>query len=167
MKKVSLILAILVLVSMQNINIVFASGTVLPGGSKSASAYLDEAQCKSAVEAWIQEYEKKGLNGLPETISVEDYDTTSDDMLSCAIKSGYIKFWMVPFFIRNIMQWLISIAGLISLLMTMVGAYYYIYGSLTDDKDKGKTIIKYALGGLILTTLAWVIVNVILLAITS
>ena len=40
-------------------------------------------------------------------------------------------------------------------------------GILLVDKEKGKTVIKYAIGGLVLSTLAWFIVNVILLAVTS
>ena len=57
--------------------------------------------------------------------------------------------------------------GLLAILMLIVGAYFYIAGGLTDDKEKGKTVIKYALGGLVLTTLSWIIINVILLALTN
>lgn len=97
------------------------------------------------------------------TISSEQ----TDSILACAIKTGNVNFWMLPFFVRNVLQFLISLSGLISVLMIIVGAYFYIAGGLTDDKEKGKTVIKYAIGGLVLSTLAWFIVNVILLAVTS
>ncbi|MFT7183959.1 MAG: hypothetical protein ACI9QC_000285 [Oceanicoccus sp.] len=60
-----------------------------------------------------------------------------------------------------------GIAGLLSVLMILVGAYYYIAGGISDDKEKGKTIIKFAIGGLILTSLAWILVNFLLLLITA
>lgn len=92
---------------------------------------------------------------------------TGQELLACAVKTGYIKMWMLPFFIAWILGFIIDLAGLISILMIMIGAYYYIAGGLTDDKEKGKTIIKYAIGGLVLTMLSWVIVQVLLLAVTS
>ncbi len=90
-----------------------------------------------------------------------------NDILACAIKTGRVQFWMIPYFISNILNFLIGISGLLSILMIMVGAYFYIAGGITDDKEKGKTIISYALGGLVLTILSWTIVNFILLIITS
>lgn len=98
---------------------------------------------------------------------VEGESQVSDKLLACAIKSGYVKFWMLPFFVRNALAFLINLSAIFAVLMIVVGAYYYIAGGLTEDKEKGKTIIKYALGGLVLTVLAWVIVNAILLAVTS
>ena len=65
------------------------------------------------------------------------------------------------------LEWVINLAGLISVLMILVGAYFYIWGGLGDDKTKGKQVIMYAIGGLVLTTVAWFLVNVILLAITG
>lgn len=97
----------------------------------------------------------------------KDNSDQQDMILGCAVKSGAIKFWMLPFFIKYILQWVINLAGLISILMILVGAYYYIYGGITDDKTKGKNVILYAIGGLILTSIAWFLVNVVLLAITN
>ncbi len=74
---------------------------------------------------------------------------------------------MIPFFIRNALQFLINIAVLLCILTILIGAYYYIIGGVTDDKKKGKTIITYALGGLILTILSWTIVNILLLFLTT
>ena len=113
--------------------------------------FADEDKAKAAMKA---------VEGSDEKVAAEEF-------LACAIKTGNIQFWMVPYFVSFMLEFLLSIAALIAILMVIVGAYYYIAGGLTDDKEKGKTIIKYALGGLILTTLSWVIVNVILLALTS
>ena len=88
-------------------------------------------------------------------------------LLGCALKTGNIQFWMVPYYIVFALEFVIELAGLIVVLMILVGAYYYIAGGLTDDKEKGKTIITHALGGFVLTLSSWIIVNIILLALTS
>jgi len=96
--------------------------------------------------------------------------STNDErgaLLACAMKTGHLKFWMVKYFIVYMLEFIISLAGLISVLMIIVGAYFYIAGGLTDDKEKGKNIIKYAIGGLVLTTLAWVLVNIVLLGLST
>lgn len=144
---------------------VFATSTILPTGE--ATKEMTAVECKAAIDL----FETFRADDNPEEQLaqrfIEAEDGVGQFLLSCAIKSGNIKFWMVPFFIRNILNFLIGLSGLISILMIMVGAYYYIAGGLTDDKEKGKKVITYAIGGLILTTLSWFIVNVILLAITN
>ncbi len=51
--------------------------------------------------------------------------------------------------------------------MILVGAYYYIAGGISEDKEKGKTIIKYAIGGFVLVLASWTLVNVLLLFLTT
>ncbi len=91
----------------------------------------------------------------------------ADLILGCAIQSGRVKFWMVPFFVKRVLEFLIQISSLISMLMILVGSYFYIAGGLTDDKEKGKTIISYAIGGLVLVILSWSLVSLLLLALTA
>jgi len=90
-----------------------------------------------------------------------------NSIIACAIKTGHIRFFMIPYLMSNIINFIIGLAALISILMIMVGAYFYIAGGLTDDKEKGKTIIKYALGGLVMTILSWTLVNFVLLILTA
>lgn len=89
------------------------------------------------------------------------------DLLGCAIKTGRITLNMVPFFIKYIINFLLAISGMISVLFILIGGYYYIYGSVVDDKEKGKSIIFYALGGMALAFLSWSIVNIVLALLTS
>jgi hypothetical protein len=176
MKKILSLLLAFTLVS-ANISSVFAVNTILPGGADTESSYLSEADCSKLVDQFMEDYYRDGTVGMPDgvfTITYKisenvtaSYDITSEDVFSCAIKSGNIKFWMVPYFVKSILQWLLTISGLIAVLMTIIGGYYYIMGGLTEDKEKGKTIIQYALGGMALATLSWIIVNLILLAVTS
>jgi hypothetical protein len=93
--------------------------------------------------------------------------SASPALLGCAIKTALFKFWMVPYLITYILTFIISLASLISILMIMVGAYFYIAGGLNEDKEKGKNTIKYAIMGLVLTVLSWSIINLLLLAFTA
>lgn len=101
----------------------------------------------------------------------EVLDTATKDqieaILGCALKTGEVQFWMVPYFVVFALEFVIDLAGLIVVLMIVVGGYYYIAGGITDDKEKGKTIITHALGGFVLVLTSWIIVNIILLALTS
>lgn len=105
------------------------------------------------------DFVKALLDGIPK----EDVEA----ILGCALKTGEVQFWMIPYYVVFVMEFVIQLAGLIVVLMIMVGAYYYIAGGLTEDKEKGKTIITYAIGGFILTLSAWILVNILLLALTS
>ncbi len=103
---------------------------------------------------------------LKETLDSVEKDAI-EAILGCALKSGEIQFWMVPYYVIFAMEFVIELAGLIVVLMIMVGGYYYIAGGLTQDKEKGKTIITYAIGGFVLTLSSWILVNILLLALTS
>jgi len=87
--------------------------------------------------------------------------------LGCAVKSGDIRLFMLPFFVTYLIQFLLQIAGVVALLFVVLGGYYYVLGGLTDDKEKGKKTITHALLGLIVALSAWVIVNFIQVALTS
>jgi len=145
----------------------FAAATILPA----LDPDIEEAiPCDPEASTWNDTY---GLwfeneEALQESYESDDYDKEDYEFIfACALKTGYISFWMIQYYVVIAMNFIIGLAGLIAILMILVGAYYYIAGGITDDKEKGKTVIKYALGGLVLTMLAWFIVNVLLLALTS
>lgn len=101
----------------------------------------------------------------------EYLDTASksdiENILACAMRVGYIQFWMIPYFIAFALEFLIEVTGLLIVLMILIGAYYYIAGGVSEDKEKGKKIITYALGGFILALTSWIIVNLVLLFLTT
>ncbi len=148
---------------------VFAQNTLLPNpndvagvdedGKKSISEY-SEKDCLNIVNIFLAN--KDATEKL-----LSEGDDAQDLILGCAIKSGKIKFWMIPFFIRNILQFLINIAVLLCMLALMIGAYYYVIGGVTEDKKKGKTIFTYAIAGLVVTVLSWTVVNILLLFLTT
>ncbi|MBT3865147.1 TrbC/VirB2 family protein [Candidatus Peregrinibacteria bacterium] len=88
------------------------------------------------------------------------------DVLACAIKTGNVRFWMVPFYIKYLIQFALSIAGLIAVLSVIIGGYFYIFGGISDDKDKGKRAILYGILGFVLAMTSWAIVNVVMSLLT-
>ncbi len=87
--------------------------------------------------------------------------------LSCGIKTGRIDMWLIPYYLVRVIDFGLLLAGLLSVLFIIIGGYHMIIGSYTEDKEKGKKTILYALGGLVLCLLAYTIVNLILLFVTA
>lgn len=100
-------------------------------------------------------------------ISSDQIQGARNDILGCAIKTGMIRIWMIPYFITYFANFFIGIAGTISVLFVVLGGFWYMTGGVMDDKEKGKKTILYALIGLSITLLAWIIVNVIQVQVSS
>jgi len=139
----------------------FASISILPSSEDAKNLTVKECNDQLDVLFYGSTDETEIKNILTSDSQAADY------WLTCVIRTGRVKYWMIPYFARNVLQFFIALSGLISILFIMIGAYFYIAGGLTDDKEKGKKIVTYAIGGLILTTISWFLVNLILLAITS
>ncbi|MBA4336796.1 hypothetical protein C0416_03415 [bacterium] len=89
-----------------------------------------------------------------------------NDVLACAIKTGKIHFWMIPYFIVYFIEFMIGISGLVAILFIVIGGYQLVIAGATDDKDSAKNTIKNALIGLVLVLVAWVVVNVVQYVVT-
>lgn len=89
------------------------------------------------------------------------------DVIACSLKSGEFHLFMAPYMIRYFVEVIIQLAGLVCVLFIIIGAYQYLLGSVTENKQKGKDTIKNALIGLVITLLSWIIVNVIQVAVTG
>ncbi|MEK7544521.1 MAG: pilin [Patescibacteria group bacterium] len=90
-----------------------------------------------------------------------------NDVLACALRTGRVKLWMAPFFILSAIEFLSGLAGLLSVGYIVVGGYHYVIGGISEEKDKGTKTIKNALIGFILSMLAYTIVNIIQLTVSS
>lgn len=90
-----------------------------------------------------------------------------DAALTCGFKSGRVPLWLVPFYIVRVIDFLLLVGGLVSVGFIVLGGYHMIIGGFSEEKEKGKNTIKYALFGLTLTLLAYTIVNLVLLFLTS
>lgn len=132
----------------------FAQDTLLP---------YDEAATQEACEDF---YKQAGAEQTFQQ-AIRTNPEARDWYLTCAIRTGHVRLYMLPYFITYIANFLIGIAGTISVLFVILGGFWYMTGSITDDKEKGKKTITYALAGLGIALLAWIIVNVIQVQVTG
>ena len=93
-------------------------------------------------------------------------DTRSSVILGCAIKTGDIKLWMVPYYIKYLLEFVIGISGLLCVGAIVLGGFWLLFGGVSEDKDKGKKAIFNGIIGLILTLTAWGIVNLVIRLLT-
>ena len=107
------------------------------------------------------------MHQIQERVRTASSEVVRRDILACAVETGNVKLWMLPYFISYIANFVINITGTISVLMVLLGGFWYMTGGISDDKEKGKKTITYALIGLGLSMLAWIIVNIIQVAVTS
>lgn len=84
----------------------------------------------------------------------------ASDILACGIRTGSIRLWLVPYYIRYILEFVIGIAGLVAVGGIVYGGYLYLFAGVSDDKDKGKKAIMYGVVGMVLTLVAWAVVNI-------
>lgn len=81
--------------------------------------------------------------------------------LADKIKTGNIHSWHIPCFVKYFTQVLIGVAGSLSVIFIMIGGYRMMLGT-EDNKTKGKSTIIYALIGLAVSLMAWIIVDLAL-----
>lgn len=167
--KIHIKLSIICLLFLSFIQITFATGaTILPN-----SKTLDEAgkSGNDAKVAYCNQYyysqlikgeEKTQLTGGGSQAVSKD---KMEELLSCAIITGNIHLWMIPYYIVYWIEFLIQMSGILAVLMFVIGGIYYILGGgllQNISKDDGKKYMTWALMGMCLSFLAWVIVNVVL-----
>ena len=84
------------------------------------------------------------------------------DVLGCGIKTGKMKLWMIPYYIKYLLQFVLSVAGIVAVGAMVFGGYLYMFGTVMDDKEKGKRSVMYGIMGFVVVLLAWAIVNVVI-----
>ncbi|MFA6305281.1 MAG: hypothetical protein WC651_00945 [Candidatus Gracilibacteria bacterium] len=142
-------------------------GTVLPD-----TKYQEMSDCETIMRyvnihpSKVEEY-VAGRNGKITEIKIKNVNPSYTDILGCAIKTGDVKLWMVPYFVRYILEFIIGISGLASVGGIIYGGYLYLFAGLSDDQQKGKSAIKNSLIALVLSLSAWAIVNIVISLVTS
>lgn len=90
-----------------------------------------------------------------------------DNLLGCAIVHGRISLSMLPHFIAHFSNFLLAFVGIVAVLFIVIGGYLYVAGGLGESKDQGKKFLMNALIGMSLALMSWVIINVIIAAVTG
>lgn len=99
---------------------------------------------------------------------INDKEGTPIDLaISCGIKSGRFPLWLMPYVLVRAIDYLIYLAGMISVLFIVIGGYKWVVGGFTDDKESGKKTIKSAMLGLVISLVAYTGVNLLMYLLTS
>ncbi len=129
--------------------LVFGGG-VLPNFTNQQIAYA------------TQENEKSGdYSDFKGIIPSKEGASEATKALSHRIKTGQVKLGDILIIIVKMIDLVTKFAGTIAVLFLIYGGYQYMIGSISDDKESAKKTIQYAVMGLIVTFLAYVIVNLV------
>lgn len=103
---------------------------------------------------------------IPTLLPVDNTNVGGDSRyctgLADMIRTGNIHLWNIPCFVKFFTETLIAFAGTLSVFFVIFGGFRYVAAGVSDDKDAAKKTITYALIGLAVTLLAWVIVDLAL-----
>lgn len=145
-------------------SVVFAqeAGTLIPETTKSKVECDDLLKIFFEKSKWdITKDGVKVTTKEPREKFASETKTWRNDILACAVITGKIKFWMVPFYIVYLIEFAIGISGLIAILFLVFGGFQYVIGGATEKQEQAKNTIQYALLGLVVVLVAWVVVNIV------
>jgi len=128
--------------------------------------YVNSTPVKEIKEIIAKKESVHGLDLAPVEGKIKGDAVKYTQILGCAVTTGDIKMWMIPFFIRYVLEFIIGIAGLLAVGGVVYGGYLYLFAGLSDDKDKGKNAIKNGIIGLVLVLTAWAVVNIVISLVT-
>lgn len=78
------------------------------------------------------------------------------------LRNGDIHIEDIPVAIKGAIDFFMGIAGTIAVIFVIVGAYKILFGSLQQDKTKGRDTIIAALIWFALAALSWLIIRFII-----
>lgn len=87
--------------------------------------------------------------------------------LANMIREGTLTTRQIPCFLKYFAQTLIALAGSLSVIFVMIGGFRYVVEASDDSRAEAKRTITYALIGLGVTLLSWVLVDIVLQLITE
>lgn len=80
---------------------------------------------------------------------------------NCNFLTGRMTAACIPLFIGHLVRFIISLIGLFFLLNIMYAGYQIAFGSLTGNRDKGKTRLTWSIIGFVVTVCAFVILDLL------
>ncbi len=104
----------------------------------------------------IQAAESKPLSVIP-----------VDGEVGNAIKDGTLELKHIPEILIHWIDYVAAISGSIAVIMIVVGGIQYAVGSVSDEKERGKKTLMYALMGVFVVFISWVGISLYLSWLTS
>lgn len=90
----------------------------------------------------------------------------TDPCPPCSFNCGTMHFGCIIPYLGYLVWLVVTFSGGICLLMIIWGGYSWAFGTVIEDTEKGKKILQFALIGLTIVTLSYVIVDTFVVALT-
>ncbi len=91
----------------------------------------------------------------------------STGALSSKFKYGTLQLFDIPKYLAYITDNSVWVAGLLAVIFSMIGGYYYLIGAYSDSPDQGKSTLKNVFIGLTVVMLSWMIIDLFIRLITE
>ncbi len=88
-------------------------------------------------------------------------DDVAIQLLADRVEMGTLRVTDVLYFIVKLIDLVSGLAGTLCVLMVIYGGFQYMMSGLNDDKESAKKTLRYAFTGLVVSFLAYLIVNLI------
>ena len=111
----------------------------------------------SVLPAQSDNFKTSGDKTFCQTVALQDPGKALGEKIRC----GNMSFADIPFYLMSGLTLLMQFSTVVSVVMIMIGGYLWIVKDLVGEKNKALNMIKYSLIGLVVSSSAWMIVNVI------
>ncbi|MDD3793368.1 MAG: pilin [Candidatus Gracilibacteria bacterium] len=91
-----------------------------------------------------------------------DAGLLGDSLTTKQLREGDIHVNDILNIIRGAIDFAMGIAGTIAVIFIIFGAYQILFGSIEQDRSKGKNTIIMAITGFVLASLSWFIIKLII-----
>jgi|GEM_PF-1809590 hypothetical protein len=137
-------------------------GIILAPEDETKTCGMAEKAARDAMQSKTDPEEKKKI-----FVSTYQKEIAAITDVGTKIKGGCVQLSDLPILIIHLIDLCTKLAGTIAVIFLLYAGFQMILSGVTDDREKAKNTIKYALTGLIVSFLAWVIVNLIQVQLTS
>jgi hypothetical protein len=96
--------------------------------------------------------------GASRAFAAENWIGISNDKL----RNGNVGFNDIPAIIINVTNYILGLAGTVTVVMIIYGAVRMGLGSLSNDKETGKKIISAGIVGFVLAVSGWFIIRLVI-----
>lgn len=120
------------------------------------------------VLTWAQAFQDRTFKGVIPAPDPTQVNTDGKNIsLGAKIQEGTVSLSDIPLVIVYFIDILTIVAGTLAVIFIMYGGFQLMFSGATEDKQSAKTTLRWAITGLVVTFLAWVIVNFIQTQLTS
>lgn len=98
---------------------------------------------------------------------IPNTNDTEYSSLAKKFQTGDLQLYDIPEYIKYLSEKLIWFAGLIAVIIVMIGGYQYLKGGFTDSTSEGKETISNVAIGYVFIVFAWMIIDVIVRILTE